>query len=250
MQINLNGVVDPDKFPYIIWWILFGFFVLYLVILNRVNSSRKKKQIEEIKARLWNRELTEEQKRFLTFGSIIFVHRYEKILEILPESLIDEHKKWLEEQWWISNNLSAKATISSLINLNKSTEIDSILWAETKEILKIKNDIAKALKLDISEVNAVKSTYAWDVVRAVSLAKWCFWCGFLTADEMWNYMENAVKIAEEKWENWKEYNISFLLGRTIHGFELLHIQNEASWLLEDEKIWNKEDNPYKIYNFK
>lgn len=244
MQINFW----PNT-PYYVIWFFATIFIIYFAILFIFNWKKKKKQIESVKSRLKSTEITEEQKRFLTFGSILFVYRFEKILEILPETRLEMHIFWLANQWWISNPISAKDTIWELLSLKNSERLDNILIWNDSEVEKIKKNISKGLKIDISEVEAVKSTFAWDLVRAVSLSKWCFWCWFLTEDEMWNFMERASKIAEEKAENWKDYNVSFLFWRTLHWFELYEIVNEAEWLLNDEEI-RKEKNPYKIYKIK
>ena len=85
---------------------------------------------------------------------------------------------------------------------------------------KIQKQIAKGLGIEVAEVEAVKSAYAWDLCRAASLAKWCYWCKYLTEAEMWEVLNQVSAIAKEQGKNWQEYTISFLLGRTIQGFDL------------------------------
>lgn len=244
MQINFW----PNTPYYVIWFFAF-IFIIYFSVLFILNWKKKKAQIEAIKSRLKSTEVTEEQKRLLAFWAILFLHRFEKIYDLLPEWRIDMHVYWLKNWWWIENEFSAKSTISTLLNLEKSKEFDKFLFYENSDLQKIKKQIAKDLKKDISEIDTIKSTYAWDLTRAANLTKWCFWCSYLKEDEMWNYLEKISRIAEEKWENWDEYIISFLLGRTIQGFELYEVSAEANWLLKDDEI-REEKNPYKIYKFK
>ena len=74
--------------------------------------------------------------------------------------------------------------------------------------------------IELAQVEAVKSAYAWDLCRAASLAKWCYWCQYISETEMWNILQKVSDIAKEQGKNWQEYTISFLLGRTIQGFDL------------------------------
>ena len=76
------------------------------------------------------------------------------------------------------------------------------------------------MEIELAQVEAVKSAYAWDLCRAASLAKWCYWCQYITETEMWDILQKVSEIAKEQGKNWQEYTISFLLGRTIQGFDL------------------------------
>ena len=85
---------------------------------------------------------------------------------------------------------------------------------------KLQKQIAKGLGIEVAQVEAIKSAYAWDLCRAASLAKWCYWCQYLTETEMWDILQKVSDTAKEQGKGWQEYTISFLLGRTIQGFDL------------------------------
>ncbi|MGE7776551.1 DUF1266 domain-containing protein [Chitinophaga sp. NPDC101104] len=183
-------------------------------------KKRNDKQLAAFNANHSGQPLTEEQKRLLAFGGILFYYRGEKILGIKPESNINEYIGGLQQQWEITNSAEAKDTLNGLLALQRSTEFEPIFLQPSKELSGIQKDIAKGLGLDLASVAQVKSAYAWDICRAVSLAKWCYWAGYLTENETWGVMKAASEIAATKGKNWSDYTVSFLLGRTIQGFDL------------------------------
>ncbi len=115
--------------------------------------------------------------------------------------------------------------------MERSTEFEPLLQEASKELNSIQKEISKGLGLDLETVAQVKSAYAWDICRAVSLAKWCYWVGYLTENETWEVMKKASEVATAKGENWTDYTISFLLGRTIQGFDLDEIIVESKQIL-------------------
>ncbi len=195
-------------------------FIIYLVFLQVMMKKRKEKQLAEFDKNHSNSPLTEEQKKILSFGAILFYSRQEKILGIKPEARIDLYIGGLKNEWGITNSQEAKDVLESLLKLERSEEIDLVIQQPSEVAANIKKSIAKGLGLDINVVEQTTSAYAWDICRAVALTKWCYWAGYLTEDENWYIMKKAVGIAKEKGLNWTDYTVSFLLGRTIQGFDL------------------------------
>lgn len=206
-------------------------FIVYLVFLQVMMKKRKEKQLAEFDKNHSNSSLTEEQKKILSFGAILFYARQEKILGIKPESRIELYIGGLKNEWGITSSQDAKDVLESLLNLQRSENIDSVIQQPSKELTNVQKSIAKGLGLDISIVEQTTSAYAWDVCRAVALAKWCYWAGYLTEEENWSVMKKAAGIAKEKGLNWTDYTISFLLGRTIQGLDLDDIIVESKQVL-------------------
>ncbi|MGU3375690.1 DUF1266 domain-containing protein [Chryseobacterium sp. M5A1_1a] len=206
-------------------------FIAYMIFLKTMMKKRNNKQLENFNNNHSDEPLTEEQKRLLSFGGILFYYRGEKILGIKPENSLNEYVGGLNQQWEITNGTEAKETLADLLSLQKSNEFEPIFFQSTQELSSIQKDISKGLGLDLNRVTQVKSAYAWDICRAVSLAKWCYWVGYLTENETWEIMTNASAIATSKGENWTDYTISFLLGRTIQGFDLDEIIVESKQIL-------------------
>ncbi len=228
-------------------------FVIYIIFLQKMMKKKKQQQLDELKKNHSGSPVTEEQKRLLTFGAILFYHRGEKILDILPDQRLEIYVYGLKQQWEINNSQEAKEALNNLLQLKRSFEFEPVLQQPSLELSKIQKRIAKGLDIELADVEQVKSAYAWDICRAVSLAKWCYWCRYLTESETWLIMEQAARVAAEQGKNWSEYTISFLLGRTIQGFDLDDVIVESKQLMKSQhpslrKIENLD--VFEKYSFK
>lgn len=224
-------------------------FIAYMVFLKTSMKKRNGKHMEEFNKNHSDAPLTEEQKRLLSFGGILFYYRGEKILGIKPESGLNQYIGGLNQQWDVTNAAEAKERLNELLELQRSSEFEPLLQQASNELNSIQKEISKGLGVDINTVAQVKSAYAWDICRAVSLAKWCYWVGYLTENETWGVMKKASEIATSKGQSWADYTISFLLGRTIQGFDLDEIIVESKQIftgkgpalrkIEDTDIYTK-----------
>jgi len=227
-------------------------FIIYMIVLQNMMKKKKQQQLENFKRNSSGNPLTEAQKRLLTFGAILFYNRSEKILGITPESHIEIYEHGLAQQWEISNTQEAKETLNDLLALQRSTSFQPFLQQRSADLAKIQKSIAKGLGIELSVVEETKSAYGWDICRAVSLAKWCYWCGYLTESETWEIMGKAAEIANQYGKNWTDYTVSFLLGRTIQGFDLDDLIIEAKQILHcDGALLRKieDSDVYKRYAF-
>lgn len=227
-------------------------FIIYMIVLQTAMKKRKQKQLDNFNNNHSGNPLTEQQKRLLTFGAILFYHRGEKILGITPENRLDQYVFGLKQQWEISNSEEAKATLNDLLQLQRSTGFEPLLQQPSSDLAKIQKSIAKGLGVDVSVVEQTKSAYAWDICRAVSLVKWCYWCGYLTENETWTIMQQASETAKQHGKNWTDYTVSFLLGRTIQGFDLDDLIVESKQILHSQSpsLRKIEDiDVYKRYSF-
>lgn len=228
-------------------------FIIYMIVLQNMMKKRKQKQLEDFNRNHSGEPLTEQQKRLLTFGAILFYHRMEKILGFAPEQGIDQYTYGLKNQWEISSPQDARETLDNLLALRRTRDFQPLLNQPSPDVNKIQKKIAKELGIELSVVEQTTSAYGWDICRAVSLAKWCFWCGYLTEAEVWNYMERAASIAGEQGRDWTDYTVSFLLGRTIQGFDLDDICVDARQVLHSQNptFGKTEDiDVFKRYSFK
>lgn len=232
-------------------YILIGvvvFMLLYALLMKQLRNKFAPKFTAN------TAELSSEQKRLLAFGAILFYHRGEDILGINPNQNLHSYQAGLAQQWEITNSQQAQQTLSALLRLERSSQYDEeILPNATPDLLQIQQEIAKELHLELSDIQRVKSAYAWDICRCVALAKWCYWCGYLTETEFWQTLQKASDIATHKGQNWREYIVSFLLGRTIQGFDLSAISVESQQLLygKNPLLRTIEDiDVYQKYPFK
>ena len=203
----------------VIIWIIIGAVFLFALQIY-INKAYTKKHLQKQIGHINQNPLTEEQIRLLTFGAILTYYRGENLLNLIPTEILETYQKGLRRQWEITDTASAKETISDLLAQKRSLQFRHLLTQTSPELSKIQKQIAKGLEIELAQVEAVKSAYAWDLCRAASLAKWCYWCQYITETEMWDILQKVSEIAKEQGKNWQEYTISFLLGRTIQGFDL------------------------------
>ena len=203
----------------VIIWVIIGAIFLFALKIY-VNKVYTKKHLQKQIGHINQNPLTEEQIRLLTFGAILTYYRGENLLNLIPTEILETYQKGLRRQWEITDTASAKETISDLLAEKRSLQFRHLLTQTSPELSKIQKQIANGLGIELAQVEAVKSAYAWDLCRAASLAKWCYWCQYISETEMWNILQKVSDIAKEQGKNWQEYTISFLLGRTIQGFDL------------------------------
>ena len=203
----------------VIIWVIIGAVFLFALKIY-VNKLYTKKHLQKQIGHINQNPLTEEQIRLLTFGAILTYYRGENLLNLIPTEILETYQKGLRRQWEITDTASAKETISDLLAEKRSLQFRHLLTQTSPELSKIQKQIANGLGIELAQVEAVKSAYAWDLCRAASLAKWCYWCQYITETEMWDILQKVSDTAKEQGKNWQEYTISFLLGRTIQGFDL------------------------------
>lgn len=68
---------------------------------------------------------------------------------------------------------------------------------------------------ETTEADLPETVLAWDLVRAVNMARWAFICGYINEDEMWEAIRTTAGIAKESFNSWEEYGNSFAVGRGI-----------------------------------
>ncbi|MDO1604576.1 DUF1266 domain-containing protein [Lactobacillus sp. YT155] len=119
-------------------------------------------------------------------------------------------------------------------------EIPEKYFFDSKEYAKAQKKAIKAIKP--KNVKELYLTYGWDIVRLVALAKWSFWLGYISREEMDGYFSQAVSLAEKNGESWEEYGVSFLLGRTLDGFDIDDIAGETSYAVH--KVLEKQNAPF------
>lgn len=193
--------------------------------------------------------LTEAKKRLLVFGAILSYYKNEDILSIITDNNLDEYKSGLQEQWEINTREQALETLNDLLELKKSSEFNETLLQHhsSAELLELQQSIAKGLKTDLSLIQETTSTYAWDLCRLVSLAKWCYWLQYISEEEMWQYLNEAASKASTLGKGWEDYTISFLLGRAMHGFGIDNIIYECEVLFHKK---SGDTDVYSKYSFK
>lgn len=191
-------------------------FIIYIGIMAKYSSSRRKNQIEQFSNDHTELEIDNEQLSTLTFGAISAILHRENFWVMSPQQGLDKSFYGLKRQWKITSKEEAQSTLNTLLDLDASNGVDIRIQNDSiKGLTKIQNEISKLLKIPAQAVTAITSTFAYDLSRAVEVAKWSFWNGYLTEEEMWASISRVPEMARQRSADWEEYSISFLLGFTL-----------------------------------
>ena len=132
----------------------------------------------------------------MKYGAILACYRGEQILSLIPKEPTDVYRQGMNKQWEIVDEQSAVNAINGLLSLQRSQQYDEFIRTRqtNKDLNKIYVRIAQELNLPEEDVRAIQSTYAWDIGRAVSVAKWCFWIGYLTEEQFYRCLDQCREI--------------------------------------------------------
>lgn len=170
-------------------------------------------------------KLTPEQKRLLTFGLIAAHIRSEPLLSLIkPLQSVEEVQARLAADYGIQNADEAHDYIDFLLSGFRSTGLDDQLMSPTDATRALFTDIASALSIEPQTIEAVQSTYAWDLGEAAHVAKLGLWARYFTRQEVWNYLEQVSESAQRLGHDWYEYTLSYVLGRTMENQPLGEIR--------------------------
>ncbi|SNR14208.1 DUF1266 domain-containing protein [Tenacibaculum jejuense] len=195
--------------------------------------------------------ITKSQKRMLAFGAILFHTEGQKILSV---SFKNEYELFLNEIKDESQDREiAIKNLQHLLELGESKKMDYLIGKQVLDATSVKKEISKKMKVSLQQINPVNSTYAWDICRLVAKSKWYFWAGYITREEMWNFISKGVEQASEHGDDWESYTISFLIGRKLAGFEIDGIVKQVKQVFFSRSPFLrkiKDIDVYKKYQFK
>lgn len=152
--------------------------------------------------------------------------------------------KLVETYWEISNQNQAIEILQSLHNRNQDENINTVYKAfEDSEnyvdILKsnlpneegvfeyyldlfrrLKNVVPELIELkvitDFSQLKKTKDS-GWNYGRSVFLARCCYELGYLSENELKEYLAKSHTELKKYCSTWKEYTTSYIFGRAIWG---------------------------------
>lgn len=230
----------------------------YFLYANFRMKRARRKELEEFNSRYSGKPLGENHQRAMVYGAVLARSRGESVLSMIPKERIETYREGMKKSWNIIDEQSAVASINALLQLQKSSGFDEFIRTHetNKELNRIYARISRELDLPEEEVKMVRSTYAWDICRAVNVAKWCFWIGYLTESQFYGCLDRCNEIVARIGKDWTEYTCSFLLGRCIQGFKPEEVLPAAKELLaasmgnpeektEDPNLSVYRDIPFK-----
>lgn len=71
------------------------------------------------------------------------------------------------------------------------------------------------VKLTRPDLDSITTTLAWDIERAAFIARLAYNNEYLTENETWEILRRTREIAASEFNNWRDYGISFIKGRSI-----------------------------------
>lgn len=176
--------------------------------------------------------LSEEQLCLLAYGAPLCVYNGDYVDSVESTTDAETLKEMLEEWWEVTDPKSASETVAWLLHAGQHEAADPAL----AEILKRGvEDISEAERCDeedkIGDVCTIaefvletkeassdilpKTIIAWDLVRAVNVARWAFLCGYMAESEMWRIAQTVADKAKKTFDSWEEYGSSFAVGRGV-----------------------------------
>lgn len=202
--------------------------------------------------------LTDEQKYQLAFGAPLFVFNQDYVDSLESVTDTDTLKEMLEEWWDVKDHDTAMETIVWLLNEGHHADADPALAeVKTRGLDNITDEEKADEENKISAVFAIGEFYvemnettvdqlpdtvlAWDLVRAVNVARWAFICGYISENEMWEAIRVTVEIAKNTFNSWEEYGTSFAVGRGIWRGDTTDYELAAEVI---EPLLEKEESPW------
>lgn len=184
--------------------------------LERYQRARDKRLASYHERHPQSAALTREQKRLMVFELLpAYLDGDPLLTPVAPQGRLSEIMVNLQVMYRIQGRDSAVQMIEYLLSGQRSARLDDKLIADRKPLKEIRQTVADILGIDVAKVDRVPSTYAWDLAGAAHLAKHAYWCGFLTEAQLWEYLADTARLADQLGRDWHEYTLSYMLGALI-----------------------------------
>lgn len=200
-------------------------FGIYIAVLARFSSLRKKQQIKTHTNKHIRTDDDEDDEAATTYNEKIIAFSYgaipsilqrEAFNEMVPLQGTDKSYYGLKRHWKITSKAQARLVLDKLFDMSASRHVDTLIESgSVKKLEKTYESISKLLSIPTQDVALVTSTFAYDLSRAIEVSKWCFWNDYLTESEMFEYIFKISNTARQLGKDWEEYSISYLLGLTL-----------------------------------
>jgi hypothetical protein len=176
-------------------------------------------------------------------------------------------KKLVETYWEISNQKKAIEALQSLHNRNQDENMVFVYQAfenpenyadilksnlpNEEEVFeyyldvfrKLKNVIPELIEQNViknfSQLKKIKDT-GWNYGRSVFLARCCFELGYLSENELKEYLAKSYTELKKYCSTWKEYTTSYIFGRAIWGGA-----NNTGMIQIANELLSHENSPLK-----
>jgi uncharacterized lipoprotein YehR (DUF1307 family) len=209
------------------------------------------------KAKETKGKLSKEQENALVFGAVLTTRNNMPFDDLKAAEYKDASIQVLQSAWDVTDTATAKAALDSLMTEGHRADVDPILAelrtpeaaTENSEEFQAYEDVKKNLidgyGYTAEQIDGIKTASAWDYDRLVNVARFSYSAGYITEQEMWDYINKAVTQAKNDYNSWEEYFAGVMLGRTIaYGQPFADSKTQA------DKLLKNADSVYKTHSFK
>ena len=182
--------------------------------------------------------LTKEQENALVFGAVLTTKNGMSFNDLEAEDYKDASIQVLGSSWDVKDTATAKAEL-------RTPEAAAGNSAEYQAYEDVKKNLTSDYGYTAEQIDGIKTISAWDYDRLVNVARFSYSAGYITEQEMWDYINKAVTQAKNDYNSWEEYFAGVMLGRTLaYGKPFADSKAQADALLKDDK------SVYKTHSFK
>ena len=202
-------------------------------------------------------KLTKEQENALVFGAVLSSRNGMSFNDLQAAEYKDASIQVLNSAWDVTDTATAKETLESLLAEGHRADTDPMLAelrtpeaatansAEFQAYEDVKKNLVDNYGYTAEQIDGLKTTSAWDYDRLVNVARFSYSAGYITEQEMWDYINKAVTQAKNDYNSWEEYFAGVMLGRTLsYGQPFADSKAQADELLKNA------DSVYKTHSFK
>lgn len=187
--------------------------------------------------------LTDKQLQQISLSAIYTKQQNADFYSLAP-GLGRSAKYFLNGGWGITDMASAKQVIESLIAEDRfggvpeeQLEFEEAYIEAYGEAYAIKELLDVGVVSDLEELRKL-GTKAWDLGRAVFVARVCFERRFLSETEVWGYLVKAYAQAVQNFDSWEGFARSYIIGRSFWSVgtdasDTLGFYNVYKWLCKD-----------------
>ena len=150
----------------------------------------------------------------------------DRILQLLTESWkIYEKADAYDRIEWLQNE-GHRAYYSKLYPLYKlnpdirNEQFQTLFEEKTKKAIQFADNLLECSAewgndgfAAFNDENMKKGILAWDLGRLVVIARLSFDMGYIDEKTAWGFIKKAYETATLEYENWKEFAVSYLIGR-------------------------------------
>lgn len=218
----------------------------------QTESSSTPVEKEEAKGKL-----SKEQENALVFGAVLSTRNGMPFDDLQAAEYKDASIQVLGSAWDVTDTATAKEALDNLLAEGHRADIDPELAnlrtpeaatensAEFQAYEDVKKNLVDSYGYTAEQIDGIKTISAWDYDRLVNVARFSNSAGYITEQEMWDYINKAVAQAKNDYNSWEEYFAGVMLGRT-----LAYGQSFADSKAQADELLKKDDSAYKTHSFK